>query len=201
MQNPCSSASITYQQTSMRARIVASFIQFICLAATLITCLACTPYHPTNNSQAPTLGFAFTNSADSATVTTTNMETYIDLYSPSGIGQLDVMRNSGTWPSAFHLRLHLAGLEYFSLHYENRIHTIEISSSGDQQIIQILNDAHATQQLNAAHPAWLDVQILTQNDTPGLIPLQEGTILIRLPEALRTLQTTHFSCSWIDFYR
>lgn len=120
-----------------------------------------------------------------------------NIESETGLGGAQVQLQSGEWPPEMILRFHLTGLEEMTLSYEETAVTLSISSHGDNEIRQTVNDLP----LSPDDPHWLPVSINNEDGSPGTIPLENGTIDVTLPKDFYEVAPVSFHINWIDFYR
>lgn len=147
----------------------------------------------------------------------------IDVVTPTGVGAAIIRVVEGAaYPQHLHLRLHLNHLEAFQLQYGRTIiqlsvvphsaDALSVGAAGNQaaqadirQEVAVDNTQERFIPITPADSHWLTVQIVppAQQITPGGSPGANGigTIDLQLPPDFFARQPTHFSISWIDFYR
>lgn len=124
----------------------------------------------------------------------------IEITSDSGIGN-ETFRPEDGWASEIVLRFHLSGLEEMRLMFGDTAVTLNITSTGQNEIFQSVSQNGQTANITADSPYWMPVTITQADGTEGTIPLQNGTINVTLPPAFYTENPDSFTISWIDFYR
>ncbi len=187
----------------MRARI---FFLLACLALT-----ACGSSMPVVSAQpTPTPeGFVTKDSMfeitlakpdDRIAVTAQDEILYLDISSPSGIGQAQIHPLADLNGKKFILRLHLRGLENFTFVFGDKSVQAAIPSTGAPMPIEALVLPSPTEPLSltAQSEYWLPIEPVAPNKT---IPLTDGYFQIELPRAYYDANARDFSIAWIDFYR
>lgn len=126
----------------------------------------------------------------------------ISIRSPFGISQAVIHRAEKSWPEAVTLKLHLQGLESFSV--SNGKVTIHAagSSSENKPRPRIWKDNAENVLLDDKSPYWLDLRMIGSDGKPsGAIPLKDGYFEIKLPKRLFEGNPQSITVDWIDFYR
>ena len=122
--------------------------------------------------------------------------------SKRGIGSATIRRTSGSWPDRVVLRLHLSGLESFSVGSDSLKLNISMLSHGTFPVLQTLRHEGQTK-----HPPLpkdsgyhADLRVLDAQGEPvkGLPP-KGGYFEITLPRPL--LDQPELQLQWIDFFR
>lgn len=129
--------------------------------------------------------------------------TAIDIVSPKGIGSARIELPPDVSPRNVVIRLYLKGLEELRLSYGQVTITASVASGEDHRVRQSLarqDDPSGEQPLMSSDPFWLDIQIVSHDNTPR-IPLETGYFEVRLPEDASRAGATSFWLRWIDFYR
>lgn len=159
---------------------------------------ACTPAVPADTQPPATPGpdFTFTLQRDGDELTAyVEDEIFIfEVTSPAGIGSALVSWTNGALSSGSQVRLHLQGLESFTLAYRDRVLRLGVSGP-DAAIVE------RTQQVSgglvetpeASGPFWMDVR---RTGSAGAYVFE-----ITLPPDFFTEENKQFEISWIDFYR
>ena len=158
----------------------------------------CATFAP--STRQPLLVVITTEGSNNKVATEMEGETAVyNIESETGIGGAQVQLQSGEWPPAMILRFHLTGLEEMTLTYGEAATavTLNISSHGDNEIHQTVNDAP----ISPDDPRWLTVIITNEDGSSGTIPLENGTIEVTLPKDFYEVAPTSFHINWIDFYR
>lgn len=165
----------------------------------LLTVSTCTVVSSESSNQ---IAFETSTSNETAIIIDTPDENtaVFDIVSNTGIDKATVTRISDTWPETLMLRFHLNGLENLDFNYTDINIKVEISSLGDNEIRQSVTKNGLTEIINTDSEFWLPILISpTQGDTT--IPLEAGTIDVRIPPAFYARNPESFTISWIDFYR
>lgn len=124
----------------------------------------------------------------------------LDITSQTGIGGADVMVVSGPYPVGIVFRLHLKGLEQFTLAYDNTMIRVAVASDGTNQVWQSLIQDGVEQPLTAESPYWLPVTVTVAGGTDSAT-LAEKTYVLKAPTDLLQRQPSRFKIDWIDFFR
>jgi hypothetical protein len=129
-----------------------------------------------------------------------------DVYSERGIGRARIQWLAATYPREIILRLHLRGLEGFSLSYGDTTVQLGLPTSGDGVPLQSRVAAQAgvitEQSLSPDSPDWLETAVVGRSTAAGrALPLADGYIEVALPAHFFAQRATHFSIQWVDFYR
>ena len=123
-----------------------------------------------------------------------------DIISPSGIGNATITNNNRSWPETIVLRFHLNGLENLDFSYTDINIKMEISSRGNNEIRQYVTQDDVTEPIDSTSEFWMPVAI-SPTEGDATIPLEDGTIDVRVPAAFYDRNAKSFTISWIDFYR
>ena len=104
-------------------------------------------------------------------------------------------------PERIVIRLHLAGLEEFRLISEQTTISASFSSSGvltgnNQKVISAGGESPIT----PIHPYWLNISVVSDQETPD-IPLKQGYFEVELPKEFLREAANFFEIQWVDFYR
>jgi len=119
-----------------------------------------------------------------------------DISSPSGIGGATISLTGGKWPAKMILRLHLRGLESFSVSCGRLNLTGAVASqSGNPKHVHLTEDGKEKE-------PGTEIKLLDAAGKPikGL-PGHGGYFEITLPKALLEGQPTSLTVAWIDFFR
>ncbi|MDJ0743077.1 MAG: hypothetical protein QNJ32_06910 [Xenococcaceae cyanobacterium MO_167.B27] len=158
------------------------------------------------NSQVP-LSIRLTGadkSGDEIVVSTEETRTVIDLYSKSGIGRAELEAVDGKWQKPIIMRLHLHGLESFSINNgEFTITTSVVSQPPYRQLWEIFTvDGSEDDSLEEVAPFWIPLRIVNRKEKGHpVIPLEEGYFEVTLPDVLLEENPETLSIQWIDFFR
>lgn len=139
--------------------------------------------------------------SDEAQIKQGDNETVITIQSPNGIGSANIELGSGTMPETMIVRLHLTGLEEFRLISKQTTISASFSSAGvltgnNQKSISAGEESPIT----PIHPYWLDIRIVSDQETPD-IPLIQGYFEVELPKEFLQETGNSFEIQWVDFYR
>jgi len=140
------------------------------------------------------------NKDDRVSFQNLNAQTFIDVYSPSGIGSAALGLESGTLPEEIVLRLHLRGLEELRLTSAQTSITASVSNSDPSEIRQRVLAASSDTPLTPGHPLWMEIEIVPEQ-AEKKIPLEEGYFEVTLPQEFIQKAGSSFEIEWIDFYR
>ena len=174
------------------------FIWFLALCLFAITTTACTAVSPTTPEYTATTG----NDQDHITFNPTENTLFIDIASPTGIGDAFITSQSGVWPQQVILRLHLQGLEQFDFTYGNTTVTAALSSYGDQEVRESTQVGSGDPQpLSGGGVYWMDIQLAANSGETAVVPIKNGTINITAPQDFLKSGSQSFFISWIDFFR
>lgn len=141
-----------------------------------------------------------TKKADDAVETRTEKDrTVFTVKCPSGIGGATIERIEENWPDAVLLRLHLSGLESFSV--SNGKVAIGAAVSSHDGSVRIEHNKEKAP-LDMKSPSWMSVHMIDADGKPvKQVPLKNGSIEISLPRALFKDNPKTIVLTWIDFYR
>jgi hypothetical protein len=124
----------------------------------------------------------------------------LSVYSPFGISNAVIERADEKWPNAVVLRLHLKGLENFSV--SNDKVKLEASVSSQDGKLRLWKDGKEDTPLDAKSPYWIEVQMVGSDGKPAkTIPLKDGYFELQLPNAFFGGNPKSITLNWIDFYR
>ena len=129
-------------------------------------------------------------------------EVAFSIHSPFGISNAVIERAGEKWPDAVVLRLHLKGLESFSV--TNGKVKLEGSASlkDGKPLVRLWKDGKEDVPLDAKSPYWIEVRILGGDGKQAKeFPLKSGYFETVLPKALFEGNPKSITLSWIDFYR
>jgi len=124
------------------------------------------------------------------------------VHSPFGISHAVIERAGEKWPASVVLRLHLKGLENFTI--TNGKVKLEGSASlqDGKPVVRLWKDGKEDAPLDAKSPYWIEVSILGGDGKQAKeIPLKGGYFEMVLPKAIFEGNPKSITLSWIDFYR
>ena len=122
------------------------------------------------------------------------------VHSPFGISNAVVERKDERWPDVVVLRLYLQGLESFRV--SNDKLKLELSVSSRDGTVRLWKDGKEDAPLDAGSPFWMEVGMVGMDGKPAKgIPLRDGYMELRLPQALFDGNPRSIALHWIDFYR
>jgi hypothetical protein len=138
--------------------------------------------------------------------------TVIEVFSSTGFGGATIRTTAGAgapvaerWPQPITVRLHLRGLESFTV--SNRRTELSVSVLVRDEAATILrtvrygNDG-ASRRVPKGDAYWADVRIYDAAGKQGQrMPVVNGRIEVDVPPALFDDQTTEVTLSWVDFHR
>jgi hypothetical protein len=128
-----------------------------------------------------------------------------EVISERGIGAASVVVIVGDFPPSVALKFHLKGLEELRFAYGETELLVSVSSSQGNTVREsvIFGSEGVDQetQITAESPYWMDVVILQEDGSPGTIPLDDGVIMVAVPEDFVSGAYDSFQIRWIDFYR
>ncbi|MEI8379604.1 MAG: hypothetical protein WCJ09_05720 [Planctomycetota bacterium] len=126
----------------------------------------------------------------------------ISIRSPFGMSQAVISRTEKTWPDAMTLKLHLQGLESFSVSNGKVTIHAAVSSSESKPRPRVWKDNAENVLLDDESPYWPDLRMIGRDGKPaGAIPLKDGYFEIILPKRLFEGNPHSITVDWIDFYR
>lgn len=122
------------------------------------------------------------------------------VHSPFGISNAVIERADEIWPDAVVFRLHLKGLENFSV--SNDKVKLEASVSSQDSKVRLWKDGKEDTPLDAKSPYWIEIQMVGSDGKPAkTIPLKEGYFELQVPKAFFEGNPKSITLNWIDFYR
>jgi len=125
-------------------------------------------------------------------------KTIFDITSRTGIDKATIRCETKQWPKTIFVRLHLSGLESFTVGSDNVTVEWSVSSTGkNAKRVSLRKDKKQTS-LDEKSPYYTKVRIVGGN---GRIPLKGGHFEIPLPAKLFEGNPREISLRWIDFYR
>lgn len=126
----------------------------------------------------------------------------ISIRSPFGISQAVMSRTEKTWPDMMTLKMHLQGLESFSVSNGKITLHAAVSSSANKPRPRIWKDNAESVLLDVKSPYWLDLRMIGSDGKPtGAIPLKDGYFEITLPKQFFEGNPPSITVDWIDFFR
>ncbi|MCZ2343403.1 MAG: hypothetical protein LC104_16660 [Bacteroidales bacterium] len=137
---------------------------------------------------------------DRVTAQHTANQVVFSIRSPSGIGRTAIPRPRGGWPESVVLRLHLKGLEFFSV--KNDTLTLAAAVSSQDGKARIWQEGQEHQPLDAQSPLWFPIRGFGPDGKPvrGLPP-DKGYWELQLPRSFLKQKPDVLAVRWIDFYR
>ncbi|NJN81519.1 MAG: hypothetical protein HC802_04045 [Caldilineaceae bacterium] len=120
---------------------------------------------------------------------------------PSGIGGMEAGLVSGQMPAKLEFHLHLTGLEELQFSYGDTTVTASVASTGEHRVYQTVATPDGTKMVEPDDPDWMTIELVTDDGSPGSIPLTSGIFSVTAPPAFHESGATHFGLRWIDFYR
>ena len=124
----------------------------------------------------------------------------LDVFSPSGIGGVTITLTRGTWPKTIVLRLHLRGLESFTIsNGKIKLRGSVLSHSGNTKRLYLGKEGKGERGERQAETT-IKVFNAAGKQIEGL-PGEGGYFEITLPKALLEGQPKSLELGWIDFYR
>lgn len=142
-----------------------------------------------------------TQKADDCIRVRVDNETVIfDVRSPAGISHSVISREAESWPKTMVMRLHLRGLEHFSLAQGDV--KIEGAVSSQDGSVRLWIAEQEDKPLTETHPLWIKVRRLDAEGQPtNALPCPAGSIELQVPRALLKDNPSTFTLGWIDYYR
>ena len=122
----------------------------------------------------------------------------IDIQSKTGIGNIQIHRQSETWPKMILVRLHLKGLESFKAKNDEVAIQWSVSSGGNNPSRVTLWKGRDELSLGDNSPYFTKVRLVGNNKA---IPLRKGCFEVPLPSKFLEDNPKMIELSWIDFYR
>lgn len=136
-----------------------------------------------------------TDTADAqVTVVRSAARTLVEIHSPSGIGRSRITLQETIPPGPVEFRLHLAGLEHFSLAYDGTVITLSMAQSRHAPLITVQNAREPETPGTPGTPFWLGVH---PPATGRADPVYRVVVSPRLPGQ----QPQELELRWVDFYR
>lgn len=136
---------------------------------------------------------------DRVEVKTDKDKVVFSVHSPFGISTV-IERAGEKWPDAVVLRLHLKGLENFSV--SNDKVKLEASVSSQDGKVRLWKDGKEDTPLDAQSSYWTEIQMVGSDGKPAkTIPLKDGYFEMQLPKAFFEGNPKSITLNWIDFYR
>lgn len=137
---------------------------------------------------------------DRVVVKTVKDTVAFSVHSPFGISNAVIERADEKWPDAVVLRLHLKGLENFSV--SNDKVKLEASVSSQDGRVRLWKDGKEDTPLDAKSPYWMEIQMVGSDGKPAkTIPLKDGYFELQVPKAFFEGNPKSITLNWIDFYR
>jgi hypothetical protein len=135
------------------------------------------------------------NADAQVTVTREGERTIIDVVSERGIGEATITLVSGPKPASMTVRLHLDGLEQFTVRYGETEIMLAVPSAGDLPSFQSVRQAASTsgdeEMIAADSPFWMETTV--SDDDPRFE--------VELPRDFLDGPETTLTIHWIDFFR
>jgi hypothetical protein len=114
------------------------------------------------------------------------------IHSESGIGQASIIGWGELSPHPIYFRLHLSGLEQFTLRWAEMSVNVSVNSMDRSTFQSYQTPQQSETMITADSPYWMDVTIPQAAD--------DG-FLLRAPAAFVAAAPRLWSIAWIDFYR
>lgn len=127
----------------------------------------------------------------------------LSVHSTSGIGRARISPVAGSWPTRMVFRVHLKGLESFSVNNGKFSVTTSIQSRPPYKILCETKHAdfrHGSS-VSKASAYWMPAKIVPKNGSSPVIPLEGGYIEVVVPEIVLRNRPRLLSIQWIDFWR
>ncbi len=122
------------------------------------------------------------------------------VHSPFGISNAVIERADEKWPDAVVLRLHLKGLENFSV--SNDKVKLEASISSQDVKLRLWKDGKEDLPLDTKNPYWMEIRMVgSDGKVAKTIPLKDAYFEMQLPKAFFEGNPKAITLNWIDFYR
>ncbi|NQU24193.1 MAG: hypothetical protein HQ567_23170 [Candidatus Nealsonbacteria bacterium] len=139
---------------------------------------------------------------DRVEITQADDRALVTVRSPRGIGGATLQRTGKAWPGVIVVRLHLRGLESFTVAAGKRkLSASVLSHSGHKRLLHLWEDGKE-KKIEPASPYWTQLGIFDARGKPiEKLPEQGGYFEITLPKALLSGQGGTLTLGWIDFYR
>ncbi len=118
--------------------------------------------------------------------------TVVELRSPSGIGRSRITFPDGLPPGPVEFRLHLAGLEQFSLAYDNTLVTLAAGQASSAPLLTAQTAGGVEVELGPESSLWMEVY----GPTPGAA---DPVFRVVAPDELASAR--QIEMGWIDFFR
>ena len=128
----------------------------------------------------------------------------LDVYSESGIGRADISPGPQGWPPGLVFRLHLKGLESFSVKFgEFHLDSSVLSRAPYGQLCEFQGrkGPDGTTRITEASSYWMSAVMVTEEGASRKIPLEEGYFEVTVPRAVLASGPDMLRVQWIDFYR
>jgi len=127
----------------------------------------------------------------------------LNVISKPSIGKATISPVRDSWPSRIVIRLHLRGLESFSVNNGKITITTSLLSHPPYNLIGETRMAGQKRSVSIQNnsPYWMPVSVISKDKTRATIPLEDGYIEVLLPEIITRNQPELLSIQWIDFLR
>lgn len=153
-----------------------------------------------NADENPPLKIATKRENDRVEVKAEKDKVVLSVHSPFGISNAFIERADEKWPDAVVLRLHLKGLENFSVSKDKV--KLEASVSSHDGKVRLWKDGKEDTPLDAKRPYWMEIQMVGSDGKPAnTIPLKDGYFELQLPKAFFEGNPKSITLNWIDLYR
>lgn len=152
----------------------------------------------------PSDGYRFTTprQGDAVRAAVVDGATLFAIRSERGIGEATIERRGERWPETVVVRLHLRGLEYFTIAAGDRTIGLAVSSTGDGPPVRQWLGDREREPLDKRNPLWIELRRIGADGRPSeAIPLRDGYFELRLPAELMKSNPDALRLHWIDFYR
>lgn len=151
-----------------------------------------------NGSQYPGLSAEARRSDTSITLSQVGSAVLVDITCPFGIGRGTLTRTRAHWPKEIRVRLHLSGLESFSVGNGLIEMNWFVSNSAEHRTTQSVKTKDGTTSLKPGDPQWSQVMV-KQKSEKGSAWVDYFDIV--LPKTLVEANPESLSLAWVDFYR
>jgi hypothetical protein len=125
---------------------------------------------------------------------------FLDVHSEMGIGRATISPAQGDWPTRMIFRVHLKGLESFSVNNGKFTIATSVISRPPYRLICEVRPGDGSF-VSEASPYWMPARIVPGNGSAPAIPLKGGYIEVALPRIVLESRPKHLYVQWVDFLR